>query len=1605
MYPSSIFQWHCSCPYTQSPLYDTAATIAPNLLRFCQNWHIPTCKWTCSYWTHEPDFNTSTCLHQNIQQCTQDKSITELLHELHGLLYVQETYLQTIKDLRTAQKMQASGHETEDPFILSSPYPPSPLVRAIAYAVYRWQFLRYTWVFFCRKRGITLWSQVTPSIVRYFLPWLLILVNAIFQFQYHTSQDKQPHPLPYQYAKNLATGRMSRLLKGLYVTMGVTMELHSNLAFPTVLPYSHMPLLPDSIDWYSSPVTFMNRHRYVAAVCLQPYFHNTPYNSLPEITKCLVQNAYPARFILMLHREDTVLIPNLLYNSVSCQLTHPLGDNCTSLWLFQNTRAAAQWPVNFPLYSTTMAEPFSAIHHRMLFLPVHLRMKFDVLPPNAVTPLSASSHVYKSPSATEFFWSVWNQELIVRKHAFQNIKQKNAWDIIKQSVTRCLPVLPYAPMYWIRDLLLEIHPSAISGLFEPGQWLYCSLSPMLRAPYFGQTGAITNPRAVFSRWKEELQQALAWVKLQRTRRGPTYFTYLHRLGFHNFLPLPIKPLAMFEADRMEQDFINSHHPNLNDKKHKQKGFLRWLIRHNMARQLSDTALRDQQLWDQQLHTKRLSITPLDALSILVKAKGSLNGWKYRCLQNRFIPFVNKHLQTKLPLFLHLRIPCITSHQIKCIRSSFKDFLHCTSLPKPVKLYLQSILLIPNSLPRKLLHCFTKDRITVSLHEAQQKVHHSTAPNSVLTGPQICKHLNCPTLKPLLHASLGTCVAPRSDRAHRNLSVQLQQLRDAIPKCRPFPFAAFASNVHQVLRSCLRPSKATLIPQHKISQFTTLSPDSIPIRVDKYPLLFVVASVITFFRLFVHVFQNARNYRCLQTTSSATRTRDILIVYYYLCARMFPFIVRNAGQSRQRNALSVHIPQLKNIVLPRIPIPTPPSQEPLDFMSVKYKLLSAATEIMHLTDQVLYVPPELPYHKQAPRSVYPPSVILSIKGRSLPYTPPAPISSLSTREIFSNGGHPWKYSYSIVSRAASVAQRYFASIFFTLLVCDQQQMEHHFLRPSKEYFQVLGVPVAGFELDLERMFPSLLRSQLNPSYANLFKRARAMYCTKRAETNLYISIAKGNSKQLDCIGRKSAQYYHVLSDNDLVAAVTAESCLNDLFQLGPEIWEQFTGVTIGGKLASQNANILLTEKESNINFDRELPPHTKLCRYVDNIVCLCPADQLMSTVRIVYNLLKRAYGVSLTVEQVGTCLTSLQFQIYCDGPHIHWGLKNKCLLSHLSTRLPLQRYPAPDSMYARRIVRGMLQNLVSLSQNLQTHPQLFLSNLSHTIWEMKKNLYPTSWWLPKVKSVYTRCQVSRLPPWSDFFSTLPWIAVIPPKYCTLSPTPLSTIVSLKTTPTLDTILPLFPDAIPLKVMERTIFPPPSIALLIPLLWIRNILPFCNPALFSTAILLSKSVFQATWPLLQYHHKHVPVPILHFAAFLKCSIPLSHFTALLLFLRRKNHHRYIRSDLAKTLFSWCVGPYPGKTVPRPQPPLGGRWRYAAVQHQHQISHAKKRPLQPARCPRAKKPSTHCSSTQKSLLCSHKRPADTHMLPQSLTAQTALSTLTAIAQDPLPKRSCRR
>ena len=187
--------------------------------------------------------------------------------------------------------------------------------------------------------------------------------------------------------------------------------------------------------------------------------------------------------------------------------------------------------------------------------------------------------------------------------------------------------------------------------------------------------------------------------------------------------------------------------------------------------------------------------------------------------------------------------------------------------------------------------------------------------------------------------------------------------------------------------------------------------------------------------------------------------------------------------------------------------------------------------------------------------------------------------------------------------------------------------------------------------------------------------------------------------------------------------------------------------------------------------------------------------------------------------------------------------------------------------------------------------------------------------------------------------------------------------------------------------------------------QHVITYCSPPAFCTAVLLSKSIFVSIWPILQYHHLSVPSPILIFASFISCSVPLRHFTLLLLYFRRTNHKKWIRSALAKTLFSWCVGPFPGKCTPRPLPPSGGHWRYHAVHHQP--PHHKKCSRPPSVIhSKPKRPHLQSQTPLKSFpTTTGKRPIDSHMLPQSLTPQTALNALMDIAHHPLPKRHCRR
>ena len=196
-------------------------------------------------------------------------------------------------------------------------------------------------------------------------------------------------------------------------------------------------------------------------------------------------------------------------------------------------------------------------------------------------------------------------------------------------------------------------------------------------------------------------------------------------------------------------------------------------------------------------------------------------------------------------------------------------------------------------------------------------------------------------------------------------------------------------------------------------------------------------------------------------------------------------------------------------------------------------------------------------------------------------------------------------------------------------------------------------------------------------------------------------------------------------------------------------------------ASHNANMILMHAENAINWDAGLPKHTKLCHYVENVLGLCPKHNVLATVQRVKWLLTEIYRVPLTVEQLGTSCNTLQLQISCVGPQIHWGIENKVILSCLTPRIPVSRYPDVHSLHAARIVHGMAVNLVHLAFNLHTHPLLFVSNCAHIVWEFLHKTYPLSWWMHVVPRAY--CSYSDLPlTCHQFLDELPWVVTLSAK---------------------------------------------------------------------------------------------------------------------------------------------------------------------------------------------------------------------------------------------------
>ena len=444
------------------------------------------------------------------------------------------------------------------------------------------------------------------------------------------------------------------------------------------------------------------------------------------------------------------------------------------------------------------------------------------------------------------------------------------------------------------------------------------------------------------------------------------------------------------ADRIEQQTIANNPPTLNTQKPRSKGFIRWLVRHKTLKTITQCALINVQFWDHQLSLRRLTISGAHALKILVQAKGVVPAWKYHVMQTRFFPLINRHFHIDMPYFLLLRIPCITALDVVHIIKWFGDFIHATTLPRILKQYLHKVLVAPLCHPHKLSQAFTQDRLQLSIADYQAYVNaHSHEDNFIATRPEIATPQHPAPLAQLLHAPLNHTIIPASMAAPRRLAEHLESLKSQLPKAAPFPFAEFAAKVHTLLTSTFQPSPfaQSCIRTATLKSFQHTFPQLLPVRVDKHPLLYAVATIVTFYRLILYVFTQAVNYRHLFTCRSPTRARNVLLLYYNLCVRVYPEIPIHLSPLCLRNTLSIQVPTLKGIPIKTslLPIPSHPIT-PHTLCTVKNILLQDAQQQMRLTDSVLYTPPMYPYGHRQMKQVYPTSVILSIKGKSLPYQP-------------------------------------------------------------------------------------------------------------------------------------------------------------------------------------------------------------------------------------------------------------------------------------------------------------------------------------------------------------------------------------------------------------------------------------------------------------------------------------------------------------------------------------------------------------------------------------------------------------------------------------------
>ena len=241
----------------------------------------------------------------------------------------------------------------------------------------------------------------------------------------------------------------------------------------------------------------------------------------------------------------------------------------------------------------------------------------------------------------------------------------------------------------------------------------------------------------------------------------------------------------------------------------------------------------------------------------------------------------------------------------------------------------------------------------------------------------------------------------------------------------------------------------------------------------------------------------------------------------------------------------------------------------------------------------------PWGEKSSRKWKTPSVILGMKSKSLPLVFAVHIPDLKCREIFTQANHPFQRHLKRIGRAATVLVKAYTDTFVTLQLSDPNHLIHSFLIPAREECASTGVAMGGFELDVERMFPSVPRHCVMNAWEDLAQRYATMGNTKRVGGNdIYGFTGKGGNRKLDCMGQKSDRDYWVYTITEIHETLRFELHMNDLYTMGGDIGRQATGVAIGGFPSSAHADVTLMHAESNVAWVTELGEDLRISRFRD-----------------------------------------------------------------------------------------------------------------------------------------------------------------------------------------------------------------------------------------------------------------------------------------------------------------------------------------------------------------------------------------------------------------------